>query len=56
MQMKFGKYKGWDIDDIPTQYLRVLLDHVRIKDQDLEAAILERLEFEDDAGPTCVNR
>jgi hypothetical protein len=55
MQMKFGKYKGWEIDDIPAQYLRVLVDHVPIKDEDLEAAILARIEFDEDAGPSHMN-
>ncbi len=39
MQMPFGKYKGVAIADVPTRYLRWLLDNVDFYDEDLPLEI-----------------
>jgi len=43
MKMAFGKYRGWNIEDIPHQYLQWVLANVKLKSYDLVDAIYLRL-------------
>jgi hypothetical protein len=43
MQMRFGKYRGIEISEIPTSYLTWVLREVATLDSDLRLAIEERL-------------
>ena len=42
--MPFGKYKGWEIGDIPVEYLEWLIDNVELKGG-LAAEVRDMLEM-----------
>lgn len=43
MKMPFGKYKGWDVQNTPKQYLEWVLANVKLKSYDLVDAIWLRV-------------
>lgn len=44
MEMPFGKYRGWDIGDIPDDYLEWVLENVEIRSDALYDAIESKLD------------
>jgi len=44
MELNFGKFKGYELDDVPTSYLAFLLDAEFVKD-DIKAECLEVINY-----------
>ena len=42
MRMPFGRYKGWVVDDLPTDYLSWLSD-ISLRDPSLRSAVMNEL-------------
>lgn len=51
MQMPFGKYKGWSLEDVPDDYLVWVLDYATSAGPTLKAAIRQRLGLDPQPQP-----